>query len=256
MLACIFKLWSDWRKLPAHSAASVRPKRNLGSHFLTVTMEFELDFKLKSRVFTKKLVHGDPWTLAQTAESKWLGSSSYSFTLRRSGFRKHILEHRRRHRWRRFCILHIIGPRSHINSMRWQSLCDMLDTAKAPRRVAQGDRASEDMENITDDTQNCWGNAHRSGPLSPNKLQQYLSGLCMVNWAEFEFRPSIKKHHVHETIFFSYQFDLWHHLKYICCRFASVAKPPWVERCAQELDQITSRAWNNFGTLLSQPSQL
>ena len=113
---------------------------------LCVTMEFELDFKLKSRVFTKKLVHGDTWTLAQTAErksGKWLGSSSYSFTLRRSGFRKHALEHRRRHRWRRFCILHIIGPRSHVNSTRWQSLWDMLDTAKATRRVAQGDRASE-----------------------------------------------------------------------------------------------------------------
>ena len=205
------------------------PLSNPGSHFLTVTMEFELDFKLKSPVFTKKVWRH--WTLAQTAErksGKWLGSSSYSFTLWRSGFRKHILEHRRRHRWRRFCILHIIGPRSHVNSTRWQSLWDMLDTAKATRRVAQGDRASEDMENITDDTQNCWRNAHRSGPLSPNKLQQYLSGLCMVNWAEFEFRPSIKKHHVHETIFFSYQFDLWHHLKYICCRVASVAKPPWV----------------------------
>ena len=164
MLACIFKLWSDWRKLPAHSGASVRPrnqiKRNSGSHFLTVTMEFELDFKLKSRVFTKKLVYGDTGTLAHP-NSRWIKgksskcpcSSSYSLTLRPSGFRKHILEHRRRHRWRRFCILHIIGPRSHVNSMRSQSLCDMLDAANAPRQLAQADRACENMESITDDTE-------------------------------------------------------------------------------------------------------
>ena len=51
--------------------------------------------------------------------------------------------------------------------MRSQFLGDMLDMATAPRQVAQGDRAGEKLESITDDTQNCWGNAHRSGPMGP-----------------------------------------------------------------------------------------
>ena len=115
--------------------------------------EFELDFKLKSPVFTKKRV----WRhliLAQTAGSR---TNAETQICPWSGFRKHgayVLEHRR----------HSISldQKSYVNSMRWQSLC-IWD--------AQEDSASEDMENITKNIQNCWENAHMSGRLSRNPLQ-------------------------------------------------------------------------------------
>ena len=65
--------------------------------------------------------------------------------------------------------------------------------ATAPRQVAQGHRAGEKLENITDDT----GNAHRSGPMGPmnkghtHKLKQYLTGHCMVNRGKFVFTARV-----------------------------------------------------------------
>ena len=205
MLAYIFKLWSSWSKLPADSSASVQPRnqitRNAGSHFLTVTMEWNLDFKLQSQ-FTKKLVQGDPWTLAHP-KSKWTerksgkcpGSSSYSFTLR-SRFQRHVLEHRRRHRWRRFFGFRMKGHTSHTNSKRSQFLRDMSDMA-TPRQVAQADWAREKMENITNTTEllrECTQVCSKSNEQRTHKLKQYLSG-CMVNRGKFEFRR-IKQHRV------------------------------------------------------------
>ena len=67
-----------------------------------------------------------------------------------SRLQRHVLEHRRRHRRRGFDDFPMNGQISHVNSMS-----DMSDMATAPRQVAQGDRSSEKMENITDDTQDC-----------------------------------------------------------------------------------------------------
>ena len=59
-----------------------------------------------------------------------------------------------------------------------------------------------------------------------NKLQRYLSEHCMVNDAKLAFHPNIKLRRVYETIFFSNQGGSWHCLQYIC-RVASVAQLPW-----------------------------
>ena len=81
------------------------------------------------------------------------------------------LRDRRRHGRRRVFILQIIGPRSHIDSMRSQFLLDMSDTDNTPRRVALGN-CKENMENVANElgtwelgTHNCWGNARRAGPI-------------------------------------------------------------------------------------------
>ena len=70
-----------------------------------------------------------------------------------SRLQRHVLEHRRRHRRRGFDDFPMNGQISHVNSM--SDMSDMSDMATAPRQVAQGDRASEKMANITDDTQDC-----------------------------------------------------------------------------------------------------
>ena len=67
-----------------------------------------------------------------------------------SRFQRRVLEHRRRHRWRGFDDFRMNGQISHVNSMS-----DVSNMATAPRQVAQEDRASEKMENITDDTEDC-----------------------------------------------------------------------------------------------------
>ena len=72
-----------------------------------------------------------------------------------SRLQRHVLEHRRRHRWRGFDDFRMNGQISHMNSVQSQCLRDMLDMATAPRQVAQGDRASEKLENITDDKKDC-----------------------------------------------------------------------------------------------------
>ena len=79
------------------------------------------------------------------------------------------LRDRRRHVRRRFIILEIVGQRSHTDLMQSQFLLDMSDTA-TPRQVALGN-CKENMENAQDlrtldlGTHNCWGNAHRAGPI-------------------------------------------------------------------------------------------
>ena len=85
-------------------------------------------------------------------------SNAQAFTLQTSRFQRHVLEHRRRHRWRGFDDFRMNGQISHVNSMWSQFLRDMSDMATVPRQ-ARGDRALENMEIITDDTRNCWGNA-------------------------------------------------------------------------------------------------
>ena len=54
---------------------------------------------------------------------------------------------RRRFLLRRFCILQIMGPRSHLDSMWSQFAWDTSDTTKEPRRVAR----AKDMENIKEE---------------------------------------------------------------------------------------------------------
>ena len=54
---------------------------------------------------------------------------------------------RRRFLLRRFCILQIMGPRSHLDSMWSQFARDTSDKAKEPRRVA----CAKDMENIKEE---------------------------------------------------------------------------------------------------------
>ena len=54
---------------------------------------------------------------------------------------------RRRFLLRRFCILQIMGPRSHLDSMWSQFAWDTSDKAKEPRRVAR----AKDMENFKEE---------------------------------------------------------------------------------------------------------
>ena len=54
---------------------------------------------------------------------------------------------RRRFLLRRFCILQIMGPRSHLDSMWSQFAWDTSDTTKEPRRVAR----AKDMENFIEE---------------------------------------------------------------------------------------------------------
>ena len=82
-------------------------------------------------------------------------SNAQAFTLQTSRFQRHVLEHRRRHRWRGFDAFRMNGQISHVNSIWSQFLRDMSDMATVPRQVARGDRALENMEIITDDTRNC-----------------------------------------------------------------------------------------------------
>ena len=140
--------------------------------------------------------------------------------------------------------------------------------AKAPRQVA---RAKENKENIIEEVHT--GAWHTEllrectqGSLVPlgqsandlNKLQQYLSGLWMVNCAKLEFHPSIKQHHVLQIIFFSDQDGSWHCLQYICrvasgckCCAAALGVEIWAKK-----GQITSTARKcNSGTLLLQLQQ-
>ena len=82
-------------------------------------------------------------------------SNAQAFTLQTSRFQRHVLEHRRRHRWRGFDDFRMNGQISHMNSIWSQFLRDMSDMATVPRQVARGDRALENMEIITDDTRDC-----------------------------------------------------------------------------------------------------
>ena len=83
--------------------------------------------------------------------NKWKGPSSCSLFHRAKGadFRS-PLQQRRRHGRRRVFIFQILGPRSHIGSMRSQLLLDMSDTDNTPRRVALGN-CEESMENISEE---------------------------------------------------------------------------------------------------------
>ena len=161
---------------------------------------------------------------------------------------------RRRHRCLRFCILQIIGQRSHVDSMRLQLWQHMLGIACAC--------AEENMENIIEElhmgpwrtelVREC-----TRGSLVPlvqsakdfNKLQRYLSGNLTVNGAKLEFHAYIKLH-LQKAIFFPGS-GSWGCLKYICRRVASFGVEIWTAK-----GKITSTAWkNSSGTQLLQLQQ-
>ena len=75
-------------------------------------------------------------------------SSIYdSVTITISEFKGTDFGRRRRFLLRRFCILQIIGPRSHLDSMWLQFAWHTSDKAKEPRRVAR----AKDMENFIEE---------------------------------------------------------------------------------------------------------
>jgi len=55
---------------------------------------------------------------------------------------------RRRFLLRRFCILQIIGPRSHLDSMWSQFAWETSDTTKEPRRVARAKSMEKFIEEL------------------------------------------------------------------------------------------------------------
>ena len=74
-------------------------------------------------------------------------NTTSEFTSKKSLFKGADFRRRRRFCLRRFCILQIIGPRSHLDSMWLQFAWDTSDKAKEPRRVAR----AKDMENFIEE---------------------------------------------------------------------------------------------------------
>ena len=89
-----------------------------------------------------------------------------------------------------------------------------------------------------------------------NKLQQDLSGNCMVNAAKLEFHPNVKLRHVYKTLFFSDQGGSWHCLKVHLQQGCKCNAATWGEEIWATKGQITSAALkNSIGTLLLQLQQ-
>ena len=165
-------------------------------------------------------------------------------TAKGADFRNPLGE-RRRHGRRRVFILEIIGPRSHIDSMRWQFLLDMSDT-DSPRRVALGsceENIGNELRMWDLGTHNCWGNARRAGPIGPISVRSSETAAVSL-WTVRNSTSTLVSGSV----------VCRRHFSCLTCLTKAVHGAAWNTSAKgfhgrQIIGQMTETAWdNNFGT--------
>ena len=147
---------------------------------------------------------------------KCKGSSTYSFTLRRSGFQKTSSASLSSLLYPPDQWIEIPSGLHAIAVVMGHVRCGQGTSPSCTRKGKHGKHHLGTTH---------WTLAHRiadwmhTGSLVLNKLQRYLWGHWMVKHAKLECHPNIKLRHL-KTIFFSDQSVSWHCLK------ASVSQPP------------------------------